>query len=149
MDNIFSALTITVNIFRLLIFCIFSCQDSEAEAKDSVQQVLQMTEQRRHAWEKAWEEQRAKLEQNLQVCQFYFDLKQVRRHVICHVICHLICHVISHVICHVICHVTCHVIRQVIRHVIRHVICHVIRHVICHVIRDVICHVICHVIWLY
>ena len=52
-------------------------QDSEAIAKDEVQQVLQMTEHRRNQFERAWEDQRARLEQNLQVVQFYFDLKQV------------------------------------------------------------------------
>ena len=53
-------------------------QDSESLAKDEVQKVLQMTEERRHAWEQQWEDQRNKLEQNLQVAQFYFDLRQVR-----------------------------------------------------------------------
>ena len=48
-------------------------------AKDEVQRVLQMTEVRRRQWEKTWEEQRARLEQNLQMCQFFFDLRQVRR----------------------------------------------------------------------
>lgn len=52
-------------------------QDSEAIAKDEVQKVLELTESRRTAWEKAWEEQRARLEQNLQLSQFYFDLRQV------------------------------------------------------------------------
>ena len=47
-------------------------------AKDEVQKVLQMTEERRRAWEATWEQQRNRLEQNLQVCQFYFDLRQVR-----------------------------------------------------------------------
>jgi len=36
-----------------------------------------MTEVRRRQWEKTWEEQRARLEQNLQMCQFFFDLHQV------------------------------------------------------------------------
>ena len=54
-------------------------QDSEAIAKDEVQKVLQMTEERRRQWEQAWDEQRSRLEQNLQVCQFYFDLRQVRQ----------------------------------------------------------------------
>ena len=52
-------------------------QDAEAVAKDEVQRVLQMTEVRRRQWEKTWEEQRARLEQNLQMCQFFFDLRQV------------------------------------------------------------------------
>ncbi len=52
-------------------------QDSEAIAKDEVQKVLLMTEDRRRAWENAWEQQRNKLEQNLQVSQFYFDLRAV------------------------------------------------------------------------
>ena len=52
-------------------------QDAEAVAKDEVQRVLQMTEVRRRQWEKTWEEQRARLEQNLQLCQFFFDLRQV------------------------------------------------------------------------
>ena len=56
---------------------IFSPQDSEALAKDEVQKVLQMTEERRHAWEQRWEDHRNRLEQNLQVAQFYFDLRQV------------------------------------------------------------------------
>jgi len=46
-------------------------------AKDEVQKVLQLTEEKRRAWEKAWEDQRKRLEQNFQVCQFRFDLKQV------------------------------------------------------------------------
>ena len=53
-------------------------QDSEAVAKDEVQKVLQMTEKRRKAWERQWDDQKNKLEQNVQVCQFYFDLRQVR-----------------------------------------------------------------------
>lgn len=52
-------------------------QDSEATAKDEVQNVLQLTEDRREAWERAWEAQRRKLEQNLHICQFYFDLRTV------------------------------------------------------------------------
>lgn len=52
-------------------------QDSEAIAKDEVQKVLQLTEDRRTAWEKAWDDQKARLEANLQLCQFYADLKQV------------------------------------------------------------------------
>ena len=52
-------------------------QDSEAVAKDEVQKVLQMTEKRRKNWERQWEDQKNRLEQNVQVCQFYFDLKQV------------------------------------------------------------------------
>ena len=36
-----------------------------------------MTEERRRAWENAWESQRNKLEQNLQISQFYFDLRAV------------------------------------------------------------------------
>jgi len=36
-----------------------------------------MTEARRRQWDKTWEEQRARLEQNLQLCQFFFDLRQV------------------------------------------------------------------------
>ena len=54
------------------------CQDSEAIAKDEVQKVLKLTEDRRTQWERAWDDRRATLEQNLQVCQFYYDLKQVR-----------------------------------------------------------------------
>jgi len=42
-----------------------------------VQKVLQLTEEKRRAWEKAWDDQRKRLEQNFQVCQFRFDLKQV------------------------------------------------------------------------
>jgi len=53
------------------------CKDAEAVAKDEVQRVLQMTEVRRRQWEKTWDEQRARLEQNLQLCQFFFDLRQV------------------------------------------------------------------------
>ena len=52
-------------------------QDSEAIAKDEVQKVLLLTEERRKQWGTAWEDQKAKLEQNLQVCQFYYDLRQV------------------------------------------------------------------------
>jgi len=46
-------------------------------AKDEVQKVLQLTEGRRSQWEKAWEDQKSRLEHNLQICQFYFDLRQV------------------------------------------------------------------------
>ena len=53
-------------------------QDSEAIAKDEVQKVLQETEKRRRLWEQQWDDQKNKLEQNVQVCQFYFDLRQVR-----------------------------------------------------------------------
>jgi hypothetical protein len=52
-------------------------QDSEAVARDEVQRVLQMTEERRRLWEKNWDEQKARLEQNLQMCQFFFDMRQV------------------------------------------------------------------------
>ncbi len=52
-------------------------QDSEAIAKDEVQKVLQLTESRRRGWERAWDDHKNKLEQNLQICQFYFDLRQV------------------------------------------------------------------------
>lgn len=58
-------------------YCAILYQDSEAVAKDEVQKVLLMTEERRRLWERTWEEQRARLEQNLQMCQFYFDLRQV------------------------------------------------------------------------
>ena len=52
-------------------------QDSETHAKDGVQNVLEMTDVRRQTWEKAWDTQKSRLEQNIQVCQFYFDLRQV------------------------------------------------------------------------
>ena len=52
-------------------------QESEAVARDEVQRVLQMTEERRRLWEKSWDDQKTKLEQNLQMCQFFFDLRQV------------------------------------------------------------------------
>lgn len=54
-------------------------QDSEAIAKDEVQKVLQLTEGRRSNWEKTWEDQKARLEANLQLCQFYAELRQVCR----------------------------------------------------------------------
>jgi len=52
-------------------------QDAEAVARDEVQRVLQMTEERRRLWEKTWEDQKARLERNLQMCQFFFDLRQL------------------------------------------------------------------------
>ena len=77
---------------HLLLTYLLTCldgrwQDAEAVAKDELQRVLQMTEVRRRQWEKTWEEQRARLEQNLQMCQFFFDLRQVGlRHKNCSVL---------------------------------------------------------------
>jgi len=48
-----------------------------------VQKVLQLTEDKRRAWEKAWDDQKRRLEQNFQVCQFRFDLKQVTNKMYC------------------------------------------------------------------
>jgi len=36
-----------------------------------------LAEEKRKAWEKEWADQKKRLEQNFQVSQFYFDLKQV------------------------------------------------------------------------
>jgi len=52
-------------------------QESESVAKDEVAKVLQLTEKRRRAWERTWEDQKIRLEQNLALCQFYFDLRQL------------------------------------------------------------------------
>jgi len=52
-------------------------QDSEALARDEVQRILQAAEEKRNAWDKAWQDQKTRLDQNFQACQFYFDLKQV------------------------------------------------------------------------
>lgn len=46
-------------------------------AKDEVQRVLQLSEEKRKLWEQAWDDHKKRLEQCLQVSQFYFDLKQV------------------------------------------------------------------------
>ena len=52
-------------------------QDAEAVASEEVQRVLLMAEDRRNHWEKTWDKQRSKLEHNLHLCQFYFDLRQL------------------------------------------------------------------------
>ncbi|XP_013393635.1 titin [Lingula anatina] len=56
-------------------------QDSEEAAKEEVQKVLEITEERKQHWERAWDEQKNRLEQNVQLCQFNFDLRQVHREI--------------------------------------------------------------------
>ena len=52
-------------------------QDAEAVAKEDVQRVLGATEEYKRRWNSTWEEQERRLRQNLQICQFNFDLRQV------------------------------------------------------------------------
>ena len=63
-----------LNITYLSFFLI---QDAEAVAKDDIQRVLGATEEYKHRWNSTWEEQERRLRQNLQICQFNFDLRQV------------------------------------------------------------------------
>lgn len=52
-------------------------QDAEAVAKDDVQKVLGAADEYKRRWNSTWEEQERRLRQNLQICQFNFDLRQV------------------------------------------------------------------------
>lgn len=56
-------------------------QDAEAAAREDVMQVMDVMADYRRRWEHTWEEQERRLRQNLQICQFNYDLRQVR---ICH-----------------------------------------------------------------
>lgn len=46
-------------------------------AKDDVQKVLGAADEYKRRWNSTWEEQERRLRQNLQICQFNFDLRQV------------------------------------------------------------------------
>ena len=59
------------------IFSLVCNQDAEAVAKEDVQRVLGATEEYKRRWNSTWEEQERRLRQNLQICQFNFDLRQV------------------------------------------------------------------------
>lgn len=52
-------------------------QDAEAAAQDDVERVLKVTAEYKQRWNQAWEEQEKRLKQNLQICQFNYDLRQV------------------------------------------------------------------------
>jgi len=52
-------------------------QDAEAAAREDVQQVLDLMAEYRRRWDSTWDEQERRLRQNLQICQFHFDLRQV------------------------------------------------------------------------
>lgn len=60
----------------LFLTCVI--QDAEAVAKDDVQRVLGAADEYKHRWNNTWEEQERRLRQNLQICQFNFDLRQVQ-----------------------------------------------------------------------
>ena len=59
-----------------LLHC-FVAQDAEAAAREDVQQVLDLMADYRRRWESTWDEQERRLRQNLQICQFNYDLRQV------------------------------------------------------------------------
>ena len=46
-------------------------------AKDDVSKVLGAADKYKSRWNSTWEEQERRLRQNLQICQFNFDLRQV------------------------------------------------------------------------
>lgn len=52
-------------------------QDAEAAAQDDVERVLKVTAEYKQRWNQAWEDQEKRLKQNLQICQFNYDLRQV------------------------------------------------------------------------
>ncbi|XP_025104045.1 coiled-coil domain-containing protein 141-like isoform X3 [Pomacea canaliculata] len=52
-------------------------QDAEAAAREDVQQVLDVMTEYRRRWDSTWEEQERRLRQNLQICQFHYDLRQI------------------------------------------------------------------------
>ncbi|KAK3083136.1 hypothetical protein FSP39_014900 [Pinctada imbricata] len=51
--------------------------DAEAAAQDDVERVLKVTAEYKQRWNQAWEEQEKRLKQNLQICQFNYDLRQI------------------------------------------------------------------------
>lgn len=53
------------------------CQDSQAVASEDVHSVLNVTEEYKRRWNQTWDEQQKRLQQNLQICQFNYDLRQV------------------------------------------------------------------------
>ncbi|XP_046554795.1 uncharacterized protein LOC124264120 [Haliotis rubra] len=52
-------------------------QDSQAVASEDVQSVLIVTEEYKRRWNQTWDEQQKRLQQNLQICQFNYDLRQI------------------------------------------------------------------------
>ncbi|BFZ21917.1 hypothetical protein BsWGS_24956 [Bradybaena similaris] len=52
-------------------------QDAGAAATDDVRHVLDVTAETKRRWDNSWEEQERRLRQNLQICQFNFDLRQI------------------------------------------------------------------------
>ncbi|XP_060064415.1 titin-like, partial [Ylistrum balloti] len=51
--------------------------DAEAAAQEDVERVLMVTAEYKQRWNQAWEEQEKRLKQNLQICQFNYDLRQI------------------------------------------------------------------------
>ncbi|XP_012936768.1 uncharacterized protein LOC101859779, partial [Aplysia californica] len=52
-------------------------QDASSAASDDVRHVLDLTDDCKRRWDESWEEQERRLRQNLQICQFNFDLRQI------------------------------------------------------------------------
>ena len=63
-------------LFTLCDFIVWF-QDAEAAAQDDVERVLKVTAEYKQRWNQAWEDQEKRLKQNLQICQFNYDLRQV------------------------------------------------------------------------
>ncbi|RUS90398.1 hypothetical protein EGW08_001893, partial [Elysia chlorotica] len=51
--------------------------DASTAASDDIRHVLDVTEECKRRWNESWEEQERRLRQNLQICQFNFDLRQI------------------------------------------------------------------------
>ena len=68
---------ITVVIAVVIVAVLWSLQDAEAAAQENVHNVLGVTDEYKARWNSLWEEQERRLQQNLQICQFNFDLRQV------------------------------------------------------------------------
>ncbi|VDI56857.1 titin [Mytilus galloprovincialis] len=51
--------------------------DAEAAAQEDVERVLNVTAEYKQRWNQAWEDQEKRLKQNLQICQFNYDLRQI------------------------------------------------------------------------
>lgn len=52
-------------------------QDAESAAQEDVERVLNVTAEYKQRWNQAWEDQEKRLKQNLQICQFNYDLRQI------------------------------------------------------------------------
>jgi len=53
-------------------------QDSESDAREGVQKLLQLAEGKRKEWDDAWDDHKRRLEQSFLVSQLYFDLKKLQ-----------------------------------------------------------------------